>query len=73
MRDGKVRNLQIAIKDLKRELLVDLYDKDKKFNDYINKLINNTPSGQIRNSLTNINILHQELMRIYDDLLTLKD
>lgn len=70
-----IENSLIELKLLEKDLINDI-DKDNKqiqteFETLINKLINNTPTSELRNDLTNLNILFIQTLINYNQLQTI--
>lgn len=68
----KKEQLFEEIQKLNKSLLKELFEQDALYNVLSTKLINETPSGELRNNITELNILHNNLMNIYNDLYRLK-
>ncbi len=57
-----IQNLETELEMLKTQNNIKRYTLIVQFNDKIFRLINTTPTGELRNELTELNILHQAIL-----------
>ena len=61
----------MAKNELNRSLNMDILRKNEQFSKEINELILKTPTGDLRNTYTNLNILFESMKGDYESLIKL--
>ena len=57
-----INNLEVNLKRLKEEVSQEKMKLINEFNKKMNHIINITPTGDLRNEITELNILHQAIL-----------
>lgn len=66
-----ISKIRMAKNELNRSLNMDILRKNEQFSKEINELILKTPTGDLRNTYTNLNILFESMKGDYESLIKL--